>query len=196
MDVNVLLFSDFETLDVFGPVEVLGSVKAFRLRFLSLNGGVVVSTQGVPVMTTPLCDAEPTGILLVPGGQGTRLLVQDEPFLKRLSELAAVSSFCLSVCTGSALLAKTGLLEGHNATSNKKAFDWVRSVNPLVQWIPCARWVVDGKFYTSSGVSAGIDMALGFVCDRFGRETAETIAMAMEYVWNDDKDNDFFCVEM
>lgn len=59
-------------------------------------------------------------------------------------------------------------------------------------WIKCARWVVDGKFYTSSGVSAGMDMSLGFITDRSGKEAADEIANAIEYVWNHDKENDLF----
>ena len=87
---------------------------------------------------------------------------------------------------------KTGLLDERRATSNKRAFEWVQSVNTNVEWIQTARWVVDGKFYTSSGVSAGMDMALGFVADIVDTETAEEIAYAIEYVWNSDKDNDRF----
>ncbi|MDR1628988.1 MAG: DJ-1/PfpI family protein [Oscillospiraceae bacterium] len=192
MDVNILLFSDFETLDVFGPAEILGNIGKYRLRFLSVDGGVVTSRQGVRVVTTPACEAGAGGVLLVPGGLGARALVHDEAFLCILREFALASSYCLAVCTGSALLAKTGLLDGRRATSNKKAFSWVRSVNEKVLWAACARWVVDGKFYTSSGVSAGMDMALGFVCDRFGRQAAEELAQSIEYVWNDDNEKDFF----
>ena len=99
---------------------------------------------------------------------------------------------CLAICTGSALLAKTGLMDGRRATSNKRAFDWVKSVNSKVDWLPKARWVIDGKFYTSSGVSAGIDMSLGFISDIFGTNTAEEIANSIGFVWNSDKDNDLF----
>lgn len=80
-----------------------------------------------------------------------------------LKHLAEESHFCLSICTGSALLAKCGVLNNIKATSNKKALEWVKQTNENVIWIDKARWVVDGKFYTSSGVSAGMDMALGFV---------------------------------
>ena len=52
--------------------------------------------------------------------------------------------------------------------------------------------IIDGKYYTSSGVSAGIDMSLGFVCDHFGEEIARKIAKRIEYEWNDKKDNDIF----
>jgi len=68
----------------------------------------------------------------------------------------------------------------------------VKSINSNVDWITRARWVVDGKFYTSSGVSAGMDMSLGFINDRLEKEIADETANAIEYVWNSDKDSDLF----
>ena len=192
MNVNVLLFSDFETLDAFGPVEVLGRVAELQLRFISAGGGIVTSSQGVPVITESWDRADFSGIMLVPGGQGTRTLVNDRVFIEKLRDIVLQSDYCLTVCTGSALLAKTELLDGRQATSNKRAFAWVRSVNPAVQWISQARWVADGRFYTSSGVSAGIDMALGFVADLFGKDRAADLAHRIEYVWNENAADDPF----
>ena len=190
MNVDVLLFRDFETLDAFGPVEILGSVPGFSVRCVSTNGGMVVSAQGVRVWTEPLGEGS-AEVLLVPGGIGTRRLVGDGAYLQRLKAAAERSAHVLTVCTGSALLAATGLLDGLEATSNKRAFDWVVSVRPGV-WVPRARWVVDGKYYTSSGVSAGMDMALGFLEDRLGRERAEEAARRIEYLWNADGSEDPF----
>jgi transcriptional regulator GlxA family with amidase domain len=192
MDVNVLLFDDFETLDAFGPVEVFGCVESWRLRFVSVMGGMIRSSQGVSVSTESLADVHLSGILLIPGGQGTRILINDSMFIKRLAVLASQAEYCLTVCTGAALLAKTNLLNGRNATSNKRAFAWVQSVNSDVIWISRARWVDDGKFYTSSGISAGIDMALGFIGDRFGQEKALEIAQRMEYIWHQNQNEDVF----
>lgn len=191
MNVDVLLFRDFETLDAFGPVEILGSVPGFSVRCVSTNGGMVVSAQGVRVWTEPLGEGS-AEVLLVPGGMGTRRLVGDGAYLQRLKAAAERSAHVLTVCTGSALLAATGLLDGLEATSNKRAFDWVVSVRPGVRWVPRARWVVDGKYYTSSGVSAGMDMALGFLEDRLGRERAEEAARRIEYLWNADGSEDPF----
>jgi len=84
------------------------------------------------------------------------------------------------------------LLDGKNATSNKKAFEWVKSINSNVNWIKKARWVVDGKYYTSSGVSAGMDMTLGFIRDCFDEQTAIEIANHIEYIWNSDCSKDLF----
>lgn len=192
MDINVLLFPDFETLDAFGAVEVFGCVEEYHLRYFSTDGGVVVSRQGTKIETEPLRNVGDAGILLVPGGQGTRPLLEDAGFIRALARVAAQSKYCLTVCTGSALLAKTGLLDNRNATSNKRAMEWVQSTFPSVNWLCHARWVTDGNVYTSSGISAGIDMALGFVSDQFGKEKATDIAESIEYIWNEEKDNDPF----
>lgn len=194
MDVNILLFNDFETLDAFGPVEILGHIQEYHIKYVSIDGGVVKSRQGANILTVPADNADFHGILLIPGGQGTRPLIKDINFIEKLAKIAGQSTYCLTVCTGSALLAKTNLLNGKKATSNKRAFEWVKSVNSGVDWIGHARWVADGKFYTSSGVSAGMDMALGFIAERFGAEKAGEIAGSIEYVWNSDKDNDPFAV--
>jgi transcriptional regulator GlxA family with amidase domain len=194
MNIDILLFDNFETLDAFGPIEILGKVEEYKLNYYSLNGGIVVSAQGTSIMTEKIETTSKGGILVVPGGKGTRTLVNDTLFLQKLSAAAQQSCYCLSICTGSALFAKAGLLNNRKATSNKKAFGWVTSVNPSVNWIKHARWIVDGKYYTSSGVSAGMDMTLGFIRDRFGEQKAKDIADHIEYIWNADCNKDIFDV--
>ena len=90
------------------------------------------------------------------------------------------------------LLAKAGVLDGYKATSNKLYFDLARMQSSKVEWIRQARWVEDGKFITSSGVSAGIDMALHVVRRLYSEDDARKIAKLTEYVWNDDAANDPF----
>ena len=193
---NVILFDKFETLDAFGPVEVVGRLTdVYSLAYYSLNGGIVVSSQRVPIITQSFAEMDPTGILLIPGGMGTRKLVDDGNFIERLKELAEMVAYVLTVCTGSALLAKTTLLDGRCATSNKRAFEWACSNGIEVNWVKKARWVKDGKYYTSSGVSAGIDMTLGFIRDLHGMGTAQAIAKGIEYIWNPCADHDPFAVE-
>ena len=94
---------------------------------------------------------------------GTRRLVSDQAFLDELRRQSERARYVATVCTGSGLLARTGALDGRRATSNKFSFNWAVSQGPHVTWVPEARWVEDGKFFTSSGVSAGIDMALGLI---------------------------------
>ena len=104
---------------------------------------------------------------MIPGGMGTRKLVKDEVFLDHLKQLALNAKYILTICTGSILLARTDLLNGKKATTNKLVFVWTNNF-PEVNWVREARWVQDGNIYTSSGVSAGMDMALGFVAEPVG----------------------------
>lgn len=112
--VDVLLFNRFETLDVFGPVEILGSVpEIFKLNFISLKGGIVESSQNVRVDTNLYTNEKNIEkILLVPGGIGTREKVDDNNFINFIENISNQSKYIISICTGSALLAKTGILNG------------------------------------------------------------------------------------
>ena len=192
MNINCILFDDFETLDLFGPVQVFGRSDECCVKYFSMNGGIIKSKQNTQIITETVKNIEKNDVLLIPGGKGTRNLVNDASFIEELKNLVEKTLWCLTVCTGSALLAKTGLLDGCEATSNKMSFDWVKTNGINVKWKYKARWVVDKKYYTSSGISAGIDMSLGFICDHFGREKAEKISKILEYEWNDNKDNDIF----
>ena len=194
MNVGVLLFDNFETLDVFGPVEILGRLKdLYSIRFYSLSGGLIGNSHGIFISTEKL---EPEHhnpeIFIIPGGAGTRPGVNNQLLIDTIRKISVSSNYVLTICTGSALLAKTGLLDGRKATSNKRAFDWVMTNGKDVNWIKHARWVVDGKYYTSSGVSAGMDMVLGFVADRHGAELARKLAFEIEYNWTDQKEQDNF----
>ena len=112
--------------------------------------------------------------------------------IDKIREVCLLSQFVFTVCTGSALLAKTGLLDGRNATTNKKAFDWVTTQGQNVNWIRKARWTKDEKYYTSAGVSAGMDMTLGFLSDIHGIEFARKAAFEIEYDWKENMDDDIF----
>lgn len=194
MNAAVLLFEHFETLDVFGPVEILGRLKDFyTIRFYSLPGGQINNSHGVSIPTHKL-DKIDNGvdIFLIPGGHGTRKEVNNNLLIDKIRHIAELSKYVMTVCTGSALLAKTGLLDGRKATSNKRAFDWVVTNGENVNWVKKARWTVDDKFYTSSGVSAGMDMTLGFLSDLHGIDFARQVAFQIEYNWIEDKENDSF----
>lgn len=192
---NVILFNGFETLDAFGPVEVIGRLKeSYTIKYYSLDGGIIESSHQARIQTLPFTEIDTSGILLIPGGMGTRSLIHDKHFISQLKVLSEKAFYVLTVCTGSALLAKTNLLNGLKATSNKLAFSWASSNGAEVNWVKQARWVNDGKYYTSSGVSAGIDMTLGFISDIHGEKTSQDIANAIEYIWNTNKDNDPFAI--
>ncbi|GAC1375740.1 MAG: hypothetical protein NVSMB4_04120 [Acidimicrobiales bacterium] len=126
-------------------------------------------------------DAPPADIVLVPGGIGTRALAMDDDFLAWLAHYGDSAGYVTSVCTGSALLAAAGLLDGKRATSNKRSFAWVTQQGPRVEWVAQARWVVDGNRWTSSGVAAGMDMAVAMIAELLGGETAAKVTDGVEY---------------
>jgi transcriptional regulator GlxA family with amidase domain len=193
--VGVVLFEGFELLDVYGPLQMwVGLRDRFRVVTVAEKAGPVAASSGraVPaggprsVADQSLAGCERLDVLLVPGGWGTRREVQNAALVDWLARRAARAEIVASVCTGAALLAAAGVLDGRRATSNKASFGWVRSQGPKVDWVPKARWVEDGKFWTSSGVSAGIDMALALTARLHGEELARTVARFAEYEWHDD----------
>lgn len=107
--ISIVMFDDFETLDAFGPAEVLSKLDGYEIRSVSLLGGIVTNSQGIMVVTERMLDVQDSDILIVPGGMGTRTLVTDDWFLSGLGDLASKTKWVLSVCTGSALLAAAGI---------------------------------------------------------------------------------------
>lgn len=194
MEVSTILFNEFETLDVFGPIEILGRLKKhFKIRFYSLNGGIIYSSQSVPILTNKIEKVlNKDYMLLIPGGFGTRNEIDNLDLINIIKEKGKKANYILSVCTGAALLAKTDLLNKKRATTNKRAFNWVKTLNNEVIWIKKARWVVDGIIYTSSGVSAGIDMTFAFISDLLGEDVAKQQCQEIEYIWNKNPENDPF----
>jgi putative intracellular protease/amidase len=201
--VAVALFEGFTVLDVYGPVQAFASCRTiqadgsrrplFEIFSMASEAGKVKAGEGPATWAEwSFDDAPDYDILLVPGGFGSRAAVEDRAFLERLAAASRRARITTTVCTGSALLAKTGLLDGRPATSNKIAWDWVTQQGPRVLWKRKARWVDDGNVLTSSGVSAGIDMALSLITRLRGREMALTSARNMEYVWREGADDDPF----
>jgi transcriptional regulator GlxA family with amidase domain len=195
--IGVVLFDGFELLDVFGPVEMFGRLSdRFEINLVGQAAGPVASAQGPQVIAgyayvdAPRCD-----IVLVPGGIGTRRLVGNDQFLAWLRDWASSARYVTSVCTGSGVLAAAGLLDGSRATSNKRAFAWASRQGPRVEWVPVARWVEDQSRWTSSGVAAGMDMALALIERLHGEDLAREKADAVEYDWHRDPTWDPFAAK-
>ncbi len=192
--IGIVLYPMFETLDVFGPVEVFGNVtQGLKVVTVAEKAGPVTSAQGPKVEADyGFDDCPPLDLLLVPGGMGTLAEVKNPAMLNWLRERAEKAEIVMSVCSGSAILAEAGLLDGRKATSNKRYFQVAVDHGPKVNWIRKARWVDDGDRVTSSGVSAGIDMSLAVIARLYGEATADKIADLTEYQWHRDADNDPF----
>lgn len=195
--VTIVLFEHFEVLDVFGPLEMFGVLPdLFRLNIVGPVSGPVRSAQGPQVLVQHSYEeAPPADVVLVPGGIGTRGLVTDKEFLGWLARWASNAEFVTSVCTGSGVLAAAGILDGYRATSNKRAFAWACEQGPDVEWIPQARWVEDRDRWTSSGVAAGMDMALALIARLHGDKIAASVADGVELEWHRDPTWDPFAAK-
>lgn len=191
--VGILLYPGFEVLDVFGPVEMWSYVPGLKLVHIAEKAGPVKSTQGTVVNAEyGFDDAPDIDILLVPGGVGTITELDNPRMIEFIRSVHAGTELTTSVCTGSALLAKAGVLDGLRATSNKRFFSMAAKQSDKVNWVVAARWVEDGKVFTSSGVSAGTDMALAVVARLQGADAARQLASSVEYEWHDKADDDPF----
>lgn len=205
LTVGAVLYPNFEMLDMFGPLEMFSSVGQGRVQIhmVGQRKGLVPAAIGSegPIGPQVLAeydfdDAPGLDILLVPGGFGTLSELENEDLLSFLRRRSDHASAVCSVCTGSALLAKAGVLTGRRATSNKQFFALATMQPSEVNWVEAARWVEDGKFYTSSGVSAGMDMSLAVISNLLGSDVADYVIKATEYTWHRDADEDPFASEL
>jgi transcriptional regulator GlxA family with amidase domain len=226
LNIGILVFDDFEPLDVWGFIEPFsiarfigtsyGSAKTipFKISLIANedshraknNKQFLVKSYNGPYVATDYFRDEALkqhfDVLMIPGGFGVGSIVKSidksskaqsaEPSdsLKELLEWVCAMdqkvSVMSSVCTGAAILASTGLLDGKAATTNHQAFAWVTTFGPKVLWDNISRWVDANKYVTSAGVSAGTDMGFYLVSRLAGRAVAEAAAISAEYDWHRD----------
>jgi putative intracellular protease/amidase len=200
--IGIFIFDGFEPLDVWGFAEAftisrfLGTsgtepppAYPFQVLLIARELKAVRSNNGPQAL--PDYDIEQAvrahlDVLMVPGGTGTRSLITDQQVLDFLTAMDTRVGIMASVCTGAALLAKLGLLDGKPAATNHAAFSWVVQQGPRVLWDNVSRWVDAGHYVTSAGVSAGMDMAFYLVSRLAGRAVAELAAQEAEYDWHRD----------
>jgi transcriptional regulator GlxA family with amidase domain len=189
-----LVFPGFDTLDYFGPIEMLGGFgEETEIITVAKGSDPVPSCHGQRIVVDrTVSEKNDYDLLLIPGGDSALIAGQDEDLLEWLRMACSNAEKVMAVCTGSVLLGLTGVLDGRKATTNKRDFLSTVHLAPKVDWVKEARWVEDGKFFTSSGVSAGIDMALAVMADLFGMEMAERLALGSEYEWHKDAGRDPF----
>lgn len=214
--VGILVFDGFEPLDVWGFTEAFSIARfigtgysspprcPFEMVLISNEakapGGAAVpapvkSFNGPRVAPDLFRDealAQRLDLLMIPGGNGVGQLLDEghpqsvDALVDWVKAMDARVQLMTSVCTGAAVLARAGLLDGRPAATNHQAFAWVTQFGPRVHWDNVARWVDADHYVTSAGVSAGTDMAFHLVARLAGRAVAETAAMAAEYDWHRD----------
>ena len=194
-DVGILIFDGVEVLDLAGPFEVLSRTRLvpgtesrrtddsapFNVFTVASTTEPVTATGGLVVV--PNCSfatCPPVDLLVVPGGFGTRPLLQDEETVEWIRTTSAAARQTASVCTGSLLLARAGLLDGRRATTHWGAFGLLESLGKNITLDRESRFVEDGVM-TSAGVASGIDLAFHLVQKLLGREVADETARYIEY---------------
>ena len=188
LTVGILIFNNVEVLDYCGPFEVFSVANEdetlFQVCLIAPDSGLVETCGGMmvqPQYTYETCPKQ-LDILLVPGGNGTRPLMQHGPtldFVKRHAKHTA--TIVASVCTGSLILARVGLLKDKTVTTHWQALDLLQETCPSCKVDRSKHWIQDGSVWTSAGISAGIDMALKLVEHCYDSDTAQATAKMMEY---------------
>jgi transcriptional regulator GlxA family with amidase domain len=188
--VAILVFPDVEVMDFAGPFEVFAvagqpsTPGLFDVYTVAATRDLVLARNGLQVMPHySFAECPQPDILLVPGGYGTRPLMHDRATLDWIAETSNKCELLLSVCTGSLLLAKAGLLDGLDATTHWAALDILRDAAPLARTHNGERYHDNGKVVTSAGVSAGIDMSFHILERLHGRDLALQTAKWIEYPW-------------
>ncbi|MEV0595126.1 DJ-1/PfpI family protein [Nonomuraea cavernae] len=187
MRIGIMLFDGVEELDAVGPWEVLASWAQqcpgeAEIVTFGRAAGPVRAAKGLRLFAEhDLSDVGPLDVLLHPGGMGTRTLLTDEAHVAWVREQRARVPLMTSVCTGSLVYAAAGLLAGRPATTHWGALDLLGELDPTIEVRPGDRFVDDGDMVTSSGVSAGIDMALHLVARLAGVDRARQVRRYIQY---------------
>jgi transcriptional regulator GlxA family with amidase domain len=206
-NIGIVLYRSYTMLDVFGPLNALQSVariyplnlyllshsmdpvttEPFSAELNQPNSSFWFTVQPTHTFSNPPPDLD---VLLVPGGWGW-----DEPDLQEhvdyIRSAYASLEYLITVCVGSVITARSGILDGRNATANKRFWS-ATEAHPAVNWVSTARWEVDGNIWSTSGVAAGIDGTLAWINHVYGTENATNIANGMEYEAHQDASWDPF----
>ena len=195
INVGILIFDEVEVLDFAGPFEVFSRTRLlkgaesrrsndsapFNPFTVSIDKKSLTATGGLKIIADYTLNNFPKiDILIVPGGYGTRTLLNNEILLKWIKAVSDKANITASVCTGSLLLAKAGLLEGKRATTHWGAIEALKSISKDIQVIT-ERRVVNDEIITSAGVSSGIDMAFMIVENLYGEQVASDTSKYIEF---------------
>jgi transcriptional regulator GlxA family with amidase domain len=180
MDIAIPIFDRFTALDAIGPYEVLSRLPDSRVTFIAKETGPYKTDNGMLsiVAEARLDELQHPEVVMVPGGTGTRPLMEDEAMLDWIRTAHETSTYTTSVCTGSLLLGAAGILEGLDATTH-----WLEleTLDRLGARSTSERVVEQGKVITAAGVSSGIDMALLLASRIAGDQFAQGIQLLIEY---------------
>ncbi len=179
--IGILVYDGVNDLDVMGPRYVLGQAMGVKTRLISIKPGNITTVMGVEIVPNTVIDSvSQLDILIIPGGfKGTIEAAYDKNLHEWIRKIDLTTKYTGAVCTGVWVLGATGLLENKKASTN-----WYREEEMLKKYkaIPAnQRYTQDGKYWTSAGVTAGMDMSLAIMKDIFGDKYAQAIMLDMEY---------------
>jgi putative intracellular protease/amidase len=180
VNIAIPIFDRITALDAVGPYEVLSRLPGATVSFIAAEPGPQRTDNHMLALVADrsLDEVPHPDVVVVPGGYGTRVLMQDEQILNWIRTAHETSEWTTSVCTGSLLLAAAGILDGLEATTHWLVLDVLARYGAT----PVSERVVEqGKVITAAGVSSGIDMALRLAANIAGEERAEAIQLAIEY---------------
>ena len=196
-DVAIVLFDKIEVLDFAGPFEVFstcgahGEYPGHFNTYTVAESSPVIARNGLSINPTYLLhDCPVPDLLLIPGGggytsdgvpYGSRKEMSNPILINWVISMNKKVKMMLSVCTGSLILAKAGLLNGLSATTHWKSIDQLKAAAPATNVVTDKRWVDNGRIITSAGVSAGIDMSLYVISRLLGEEVSLETARNMQY---------------
>jgi transcriptional regulator GlxA family with amidase domain len=171
----------YNTLDAMCPYHILSQIAGATVFFVAPKKGLISNQTGLKIQVdTSISEVKQLDILLIPGGAAeTFLLSQDNEILNWIREIDKKSTYTTSVCTGAWVLGATGLLNGKNATTN-----WYRAEEMLKKYganFKQERYVRDGKYWTSAGVTASMDMSLAIIDELFGKQYTQGVMLDLEY---------------
>ncbi len=184
--VGIVLFPDAEELDWAGPYEVFSMAamgqEQMKVVTIAQTLDPVRCAKGLRVLPDHCFeDAPALDVVLVPGGQGSRVEMNNSAMLEFLQGVAPGCSWITSVCTGAVILCKAGLTTGRRITTHWGYIESLREIAGDSEVLERTRYVRDGRLVTAAGVSAGIDMSLWLVGQMFSPEHARNTQRMMEY---------------
>lgn len=186
--IGIFVFNGVELLDVAGPLEVFAvadelSHGEFGAPFtFAQSGEPVRSVAGLRLIPDcPLASVQAVDLLVIPGGEGVRHWMDDSAILGELDRLAQTSSIRMTVCSGALAAAKLGWIHSSDFCTHHEVADEVMELAPQAHWRHDLRFIEDNGYYSSAGISAGIDLALHLVAQLHSQELAHEVARYMEY---------------
>ncbi len=179
--IGILLYDKFLEMDAVGPYQVLSGMLGTKVFYVAPEKGIITGSSGMQFnVQYSIDEIEKLDVLLIPGGTvGTVKASKNDKIINWIKKIDKNSIFTTSVCTGSWILGEAGLLTNKKATTN-----WYRAKEKLSKYninFIDKRWVRDGKYWTSAGVSAGIDMSLALVAEIKGETYAKLLMLNLEY---------------